>query len=547
MCYFSIYVALLGIDLSVVNAASVSLASGRGQGTTERTRFSAMTEAIKAEMTELGISGAAVAVLEGGEITFAQGFGSKHPDYHDPVLASTLFRIGSVTKMLTTVGLLQQVDRDVVDLWAPITDYLPGVSFPFEVYNDTPINVRDLLTHRSAIVDYIEIDPPGFQDDGALARYFTDVYPDSPGAYVMAPAGRMWNYTNVGYMLAGLISEMVTGSYYHEYLQDSVLRPLDMNRTFFLPEDVLADGDFAYGSALHWETGEPLIVEPNTYDNGWARPAGYAFSSVLDLAEMVKFMRNGHPDVLSEALHAAMQAPQVDMEVFLDLVHYGYGFIVQEAGFYRPGTMDFFRLRVVSHGGDIYGYSADLYYVPSLDFGFIVLTNAGFSHLNISFSTALSTLCELPAPEPLPDLSMSAADYVNYRGYYQDAYDVGDVWVRGSGSQLQVEIPGFLDSGLRYQSTLVANTPHNFLLFIEGLAAFDRFPMQVTFILDEEGRSEYFRTRGFVAHFKSKDIGTPTDRPGRRILSLAARSPMLDHPDVLPVPPLPFIQPVPFK
>ena len=265
----------------------------------------------------------------------------------------------------------------------------------------------------------------------------------------------MFNYTNPGYMLAGLVTEAASGIYYRHYLRENVFAPLGMARTFFFPEEVIADGDFAYGKTLHWVTGEPFVVDPNSYDNGWGRPAGLAFSNVLDLAEVVKFLRAGHPDVLTDDMRIAMQEPQMDTEMFLNLIHYGYGLFVQEAGFYHPTAPNFYRMRVASHGGDVYGFSADLYYVPDLDFGFVALTNASFSHLDVSFATALTTLCEMPTPSSIPNLSMTSADYARYPGQYHDPFNAGDIIVRLNNNQLSVEIPEFDDIGFEAQDKII--------------------------------------------------------------------------------------------
>lgn len=534
----------LGILTSspVLGVPTDPILTSRSRGGSVTTRFTPMIEAIEQEMRDLEIPGAAVAVIEGGEVTFAQGFGRKHPQRAETVQSTTLFRIGSVTKTLTAIGLLQWVDAGVVDMNAPITDYLPDFYFVTDANWAPSIRVRDLLTHQSAMADYLEVDSPDFKDDGALARFFMDSYPENPSAYLMAPAGRMFNYTNPGYMLAGLVTEVVSGRYYRQYLSDHVLGPLGMDRTFFLPEEVAVDGDYAYGKSFHWETGESIIVEPNTYANAWARPAGYGFSSVLDLAKLVQFLRVGNPEVLSETLHLAMQTPQVDMQMFLDLLHYGYGLMIQEGGFYQPGSTDFHRLRLVSHGGDIYGYAADMMYVPELDFGFVALTNATYAHLNRSFTVALSSLCTLPAPEPLPSLAMSAADYGNYHGHYHDVHAMGDIWVRANGKQLQVQIPALDEMGLTYQSTLQASSPDNFIFNINSGGPAN-LPISVTFIRDEEGRSEYFRTRGFVAALLSKDVPEP-DRGGRRrTFSLVSAPPRLELIAPLPGPQFPFIIP----
>ncbi len=537
----------LAILLCVLLAGG-ALGAGRAPGREQPepvSPFAPLIQAVEQEMQGLLIPGASVAVLEGGELTFAQGFGSKHPHVYDPVQDSTLFRIGSVTKVLTAMGLLQLVDHEWVDMNAPITDYLPEFYFGADASWAPSIQVLDLLTHRSALADYLEIDAPGACDDQALSRFFHDVYPELPFAYLMAPAGRMYNYTNPGFMLAGLIAEVVNGDAYHRTLRDNVLAPLGMRRTFFLPDNVLADGDFASGSALHWETGEPTVVEPNSYDNGWGRPAGYAFSSVLDLAKLIQFLRAGDPEVLSESLHRAMQTPQVNMDMFLDLLHYGYGLMIQEGGFYRPQSASFYRMRMVAHGGDVPGFSADIYYVPSLDFGFIALANASYAHLSNSFAVALTTLNDLPAPSPVPSLSMSPSDYANYEGHYHDPFNAGDIVVRAPSrsNQLQVEIPAFDQAGVSYDSTLLANTPDNFILYLNGLTNFDRFPLQVTFIRDGHGNSEYFRTRSFVAALQTKDVHEPDTRGSGRASTLSLEPSRFKRIRQWPEPRRPFIAP----
>lgn len=453
-------------------------------------RYLPVVRAVEEEMKTLKIPGAAVAIVEAGETTFAVGFGSKHPDRDEPVQPSTLFRIGSVTKTLTAIGLLGLVEQGLVDINAPITDYIPDFSFARDANWAPSITVRNLLTHTSAIADYLEIDTPQYKDDEALSRFFSGPYGELPYAYLMAPAGRMFNYTNTGYALAGWVTESVGESFYRLYIEENVLAPLGMTRTFFLPEEVIADGDFAYGAALHWVTGQPFVVEPNSYDNGWGRPAGFAFSNVLDLANIVKFLRAGQPDVLADEWRLATQQPQMDMEMFLDLIHYGYGLMLEEAGFYHPTAPNFYRLRVVWHGGDVPGFSADVYYVPELEFGFVALTNASYAHLNKSFATALTTLCTMPASVPPPDYSITPADYPRYCGQFYDAYNVGDVLVKTNAGQLTVEIPAFDQIGLKYNHTLLPASRNNFILYLYGLTLFDAYPLQVTFILDSDGLRE---------------------------------------------------------
>jgi hypothetical protein len=362
----------------------------------------------------------------------------------------------------------------------------------------------------------------------------------------LAPPGRMYNYTNPGFMLAGLIIESVSDTYYRHYLRENVFEPLGMTRTLFLPEQVLTDGNFAYGSTPHWETGEPFVVAPNSYDNGWARPAGLAFSSVLDLAKFIMFLRTAQPEILSQERHAAMLSPQANTEMFLDQLHYGFGFFIQEGGFYNPGTADFYQLRILLHGGDIPGFSADLYYVPECDFGFIALTNASYTHLSASFVAALNELCDLPMPSPIPDdMFMTPPDYTRYAGHYTDDDDAGDLWVARKSDQLLVDIPVFENLGYTYQQALQPVVRANFNLLIHDMAGFDVYPLPVTFIMDGNDQPEYLRTRGFVAEYTDKATTRPGSGPGTRSLShVSSPSPQNIHVQpFLPEPQFPLMKP----
>jgi hypothetical protein len=138
---------------------------------------------------------------------------------------------------------------------------------------------------------------------------------------------------------------------------------------------------------------------------------------------------------------------------------------------------------------------------------------------------------------------MASADYARYPGQYYDPFNAGEILVRLNNNQLTVEIPTFDDIGLMYSSTLLANTPNNFILYLYGLTQFDAYPLQVTFILDDEGKSEYFRTRSFVAEYQG-EIPPEPGRPGRtealRTMELFDASRLKP---ALPEPRLPFIRP----
>jgi CubicO group peptidase (beta-lactamase class C family) len=454
-------------------------------------RFAELAQSFEAERIALGAPGAAIAVIEGGEVSFARGFGSKHPNENDPVRATTLFRIGSVTKVLTAIVVLQLVAEGRISLDDPLTEALPGFAFAQDPSWAPSITVRHLLTHASGMVDYAVAEvPPDQQLDSALESYLYGEFAEI--AYLMAPAGRMWNYSNPNFYVAGLVAEKERGEPYRSLMRERLFAPLGMDRTFFLPSEALEDGDFAFAASRNM-AGNPIVVAPDDYDNAWARPAGFAFSSVLDLAKLVAFIDRGDESVLPAAEWEALASPQIDTKNFFDLEHYGYGLIVSDGAFFG-GPNEFRRLRIITHGGAIQGHSAEIWWLPSLDLGLVTLASTDGAYFRDALITAIRTLVTLPPADPPPVFTPDPSVYAEkYAGTYRDDFNVGTVVVSTSAASLLVSMPDLDRFGVPYEPELVHFGPDNFLLSVQG------FNLPLTFILDDDGRAEFLRTRPFVA------------------------------------------------
>ncbi len=450
-------------------------------------RYDTLLATYEAEMNAYGAPGSAIAVVEGGAITCAKGFGTRTPDEDDPARSTTLFRIGSMTKMLTAAALLQQVEAGTVDLGESVNEYVPGFTFPFHPEWTEDMLVEFLLEQTSGMYDYIEMD--GYDDDDALAWFFEEVYGQS--LFLMSPPGRFYNYSNPNFMLAGLIVEEASGQYYDDYLAEHLLLPLGLERTFFDAEDVLDDADYATGLAYDWTGQTPYEVPagPESYDNIWARPAGYAWSSVLEMAQFAIFLIEGNDEVLADEWREAMSTPQVDTEEYGGLSHYGYGLFIYE-GFFMG--YDFHDVRLVEHSGAIPGFSAQMYFLPDQELALVSLASTDGAYPSSSIGVALTELAELPAPVPGPDLSVDPATYGDFVGTYRDEYNVGNIDITEVDDELHVSIPLLDDYGYTYDTVLAPYVPDNFVFYLEGGG------MLVTFIRDDDGVPEYFRTRYFV-------------------------------------------------
>ena len=281
-------------------------------------KYQAFADAFDAERQSMGAPGAAVAILENGQLTFFHGFGTRSATDPAPIRARSLFRIGSMTKALTATAFLNLVEQGKASLDATLVSLVPDVAI------DSPylasVTMRELLTHDTGLYDYIVVATSG--DDSLLSSYLTSkAFADNE--YFVEPPGTFWNYANPNFYLVGLALERAGGAYYRDAVEQRVLAPLGMTRTFFLPSEAIADGDYADGVSTGADGGVESVA-PDAYDNAWARPAGYAFSSVLDYAKLVQFLYAGNTAVLSDADRAAMQSAQIDTRDFGDLEGYGF-------------------------------------------------------------------------------------------------------------------------------------------------------------------------------------------------------------------------------
>jgi CubicO group peptidase (beta-lactamase class C family) len=448
-------------------------------------KYQAFADAFDAERIKLGAPGASVVLLENGAVTFAHGFGTRGPNSSDPVRARTLYRIGSMTKALTATAFLSLVDEGKLDPKATLTSVVADVAVPGPEL--ASLTLHELATQQSGLVDYLVFD--GGADDSLLSSFLTSSL--ASYEYFMVAPGTFWNYSNPNFYLTGLAVERVGGDPYRQAMAKRVFQPLGMTRTFFLPSEVDADGDATHGKSTD-VNGKPWDVAPDDYDNAWARPAGYAFSSVLDYAKFVQFLYAGNTQVLSDASRVTMQTQQITTREIGSIEHYGYGLFVDDG--FRIGTQ-FYATKLVLHGGDIPGWAADFFLIPATGFGAVVLANADGAHFVASITQAMQSFGGLPSPGPLPaDFTPDPATFPAFAATYQDAHNVGKVVVSvDAQNAVTISMPDLDANNIPYDRALTPVSPNNFVVTIEGLQ------LLLTFVPDATGTFAWLRSRLFVA------------------------------------------------
>ncbi|HEX6247546.1 MAG TPA: serine hydrolase domain-containing protein [Nocardioidaceae bacterium] len=300
---------------------------------------------VAAEQATARMPSLVAGVVRDGELVWSGGHGghtgSAAPD---PDLQ---YRIGSITKTMTAVLVMQLRDEGLLDLSDPLGDHLPGVG-----YGDRTI--RSLLSHASGM----QSEPagpwwersPGVGFDELAAAIDETRAPFAPGV--------TFHYTNLAYGLLGELVARLRKSTWWEQLESRLLRPLGMDRTSYGPQPPAAQG-----YSVHHFAG--TLVEEPAQDTGAMAPAGQVWSTVADLATYSRFLLDGHEDVLPVATLDEMRTPQSGSLAGGMSGGYGLGLRLVAGG---SGTL-------AGHTGSMPGFLAGLLVDPVRRAGAVCLAN----------------------------------------------------------------------------------------------------------------------------------------------------------------------------
>jgi D-alanyl-D-alanine carboxypeptidase len=317
----------------------VLLLVGCGCGHAEPPLAARLQQTLDRERATQDVPGAAAAVVAGGRVVWVGVSGLADVRRRVPVRRTTRFAIGSVTKPFVAGLVVQLAASGVLGLDDPLSRWVPH--FP----GARRVTLRQLLNHTSGLDDYVT--------DGrflAAERRRGSEYEWAPRqllSYVPSPLaapGERWNYSNANYLLLGLVVERATHRRIGSQLPHAFV---------FQPQERPA-GDVAVGYLDGRPSrNDPFVPNRETASSAWA--SGNLLASVGDLAR------------LGEALLRA--APRRGMTGWVkasgDPPEYGRGL-----GHIRLAGRDAW-----GHSGDIYGFHADLWHLPSSDVTVVALLN----------------------------------------------------------------------------------------------------------------------------------------------------------------------------
>lgn len=363
---------------------------------------------IERRMAEHQIPGAALSIVQDESIIYARGFGISRQDaYRLPVTPETLFRVGALSKMLTTTVMMQLFEEGAISLDEPIITYLPWLQLSNSDYIEL-MTLRRLLTHTTGLPN--DHSPFKSRNPEGLERYVREILPTYR---FIAPPNTLFSYSSPGYRLVGAVMEAVTGEWYTDLMAHKLFAPLQMSATTFDPSVALTY-PFAQAHQPHKDGG--LSVSHYAIDNTTAYPSEGAMSSVLDLANfMIMFLNKGiyrWRQILTEKSIQMMTKPLADVYGAAD-GHYGLGMMVERLGN---------QMTLLSQQGQIASFGVKTLMVPEARFGMVMVNNYAYPFWNAMdeiMDAVLRPVLSLPKQPQMPKKIMpDLAEWENYVGFY---------------------------------------------------------------------------------------------------------------------------------
>jgi D-alanyl-D-alanine carboxypeptidase len=209
--------------LAAFFAPSLSLpqtkSAAQAEGQTEK-----IDSFVREKMKSKNIPGFSLAVVRGGKIILAKGYGMANLELSTPATEKTCFVIYSITKIFTATATMMLVEGGQISLEDPISKYLKDLPVIWH-----PVTVHQLLNHTSGIKNWGELPfKPGDATRDYTQAEVIKLVADYPLDF---PPGDRWAYNETGYFLLGMLIEKVSGKTYEQFLRERIFAPLEMHDT----------------------------------------------------------------------------------------------------------------------------------------------------------------------------------------------------------------------------------------------------------------------------------------------------------------------------
>ncbi|MEM9014502.1 MAG: serine hydrolase domain-containing protein [Pseudomonadota bacterium] len=358
---------------------------------------------IKELINRSATPGAAVVVVEGGETVLAKGYGYADVQNNVPMTENTVLAAGSLSKNLTSLGVLRLVDDGRLSLLDKIADVAPAVVIDNPWEDDHPILIEHLLEHTAGI------------EGSTYEEYATNEDNMTPTEYAEKMQGKIkvrwtpgyfYSYANPGHTLAAAALESVCTCNFDSFMESDVFRPLGMtDSTFLFTDDVLLRRSKSYNSdgktqSAVWKMG--------------IRPSGSLQTTIKDLGKLIEYYATrgaSVPGFLPESLLIRMENAETSAVARSGIVEGGYSL----------GNFGFFAGKgAIFHGhtGATEGFKTWLGYDPQTGAGFALTINGADEGLRYRLMRLLGAYVTRDYLEPQKIASVPVAQGDVAPGWY---------------------------------------------------------------------------------------------------------------------------------
>lgn len=340
-----------GATLLLLSLVS-TLAAAQDKTSLPAAKIKRIEEAIAAEMAQSKIPGLSVAVVVGEQTRYARGFGLSDAENETPAAVTTIYRLGSLSKPITAVAVLQLAEAGRLDLDAPVQKYCPA--YPGKQW---PVTARQLLGHLGGVRDY---DNRKFLEEYFSTRHYNSVsdslaiFKDDP---LLQEPGTKYSYSTYGYNLLGCAVEGASGASYEDYVHAHVFAPAGMNETGL--DDV--SRIIPHRARGYGKSQQGVLRNTGLADTSNKIPAGGLVSNVTDMARFAVALQTNA--LVKQATRAQMWTLQQTRAG--EATPYALGWRITT----RNGLTE------IHHGGTAAGFSTFLYLLPDKHVAVVLMAN----------------------------------------------------------------------------------------------------------------------------------------------------------------------------
>ncbi len=236
------------------------------------------------------VPGMVAAVVTRDGLAWSKAYGIRNVVTRDPVTTETLFRIGSITKVVTALAVLQLRDAGKLDLDAPVSTWIADLAAVTAPTTDSPpITLRHLMTHMSGLPREPQLDDPyGRQHEVTEPELLASLH----HTRLDTSPGTTWAYSNLGAALEGLVIARASGQPYAAYTTEHLLRPLGMMTATF---DRAAIPDATRATSYTRNKNGEAVLPAIQLREGATAARGQLYASVQDMARLAIFELQAWP------------------------------------------------------------------------------------------------------------------------------------------------------------------------------------------------------------------------------------------------------------